>query len=67
LLFEELSRLNRILPKIDKVFARDYYQCLLRIARSIAESSGGMLGLNAVGEEEDKFLKLPMIKNPSAA
>lgn len=66
LLFEELGRLNRILPKIDKTFAKDYYQCLLRIARRIAESSGGLLGMNAVGEEEDKLLGLPMINNPSA-
>jgi tellurite resistance protein len=67
LLSEELGRLNKILPKIDKAFAKDYYQCLLRIARKIAESSGGLLGMNAVGEEEDKLVGLPMIKNPSTA
>lgn len=67
MLLEELGRLNKIFPKIDKSFARDYYQCLLRIARKIAESSGGLLGIHSVGEDEGKFLDLPMIKNPAAA
>jgi hypothetical protein len=66
LLLEELGRLNTIFPKLDNSFASDYYKSLLYIARKTAESSGGMLGLNKVGDEEDKFLKLPMIKDPSS-
>ena len=65
LLFDELSKLNSILPKIEKTFAVDFYHSLRYIAKKIAESSGGMLGLKSVGEEEMKFISLPMIKDPS--
>lgn len=65
LLFEELSKLNSILPKIEKTFASDFYLSLRYIAKKIAESSGGLLGMKSVGEEEMKFLSLPMIKDPS--
>ena len=65
LLFDELSRLNSILPKIRKPFGQDYYKSLRFIARKIAESSGGMLGLRKIGDEEEKVYTLPMIKDPS--
>lgn len=65
ILFEELAHLNPILRKIGKSFAADYYQSLLYIARRIAESSGGVLGLKSVGDEESKLIQLPMIKDPS--
>jgi len=35
------------------------------IAVEIAESSGGLLGLKSVGDEEAQFLSLSMIKDPS--
>lgn len=66
MLFDELRKLNKILPKIDKSFASNYYRCLLQIAKKIAESSGGLLGIQAVGEEEGELIGLPMIKNPSS-
>lgn len=65
MLFDELSLLNLILPKIKKTFAQDYYKSLLFIARKIAESSGGMLGIRKIAEEEMKVYALPMIKDPS--
>ncbi len=61
----ELSRLNLIFPKIKKPFAQDYYKSLRFIARKIAESSGGLLGLKKIGAEEEKVYTLPMIKDPS--
>lgn len=61
----ELKQLNDILPKLDKKFAVPYYQCLLSLSEKIAESSGGVLGINAVGKEESKYLKLEMIRNPA--
>jgi hypothetical protein len=67
ILLDELKRLNKILPKIDKSFASGYYRCLLQIARKVAESSGGLLGIQAIGDEEEQFIGLPMIKNPAAA
>lgn len=62
---QELSELNQILPKLDKSFANGFYKSIKEIAHSIAESSGGVLGINKIGEEEAKFISLPMIKDPS--
>lgn len=63
---EELGQLNAIWPKIDRGFAADFYQSLRDVALKIASSSGGLLGLRSIGEEEAKYVKLPMIKDPSA-
>jgi hypothetical protein len=65
LIVEDLAGLNQIWPKIDPNFARELYLSLLRIAEKIASSSGGLLGYKTIGNEEAKFIKLPMIKNPS--
>jgi len=65
LIIEELSSLNIILPKLEKSFAQTFYHSIKDIAVKIAKSSGGLLGLNKVGDEEAKFLDLPMIKDPS--
>jgi hypothetical protein len=65
LLTEEISALNEVLPKLDKVFAQHFYQFLLDLASSIANSSGGFLGLKKIGPEEEKYLKLPMLRNPA--
>ena len=61
---DELSQLNAILPRLDKSFAPNYYLCLKNIAVRIAQSSGGVLGLNKVGDAEAVFVDLPMINNP---
>lgn len=63
----ELEQLNGILPKLDKKFAVPFYQCLLSLSEKIAESSGGVLGINAVGKEESKYLKLDMIHDPATS
>lgn len=62
---EELSQLNAILKKIDPSLARDFYKSLREIAQKVAQSSGGLLGLKSVGEEEAKFITLPMIHEPA--
>ena len=61
---EELMQLNSIWPKIDRTFAGEFYQTLLDIAAKIATSSGGVLGYNAVGAEEARYVNLGMINNP---
>ncbi len=63
---DELALLNGILPKIDKSFGHDFYKSLTYIAKQIAESSGGVLGLQAIGDEELELVTLPMIKDPAA-
>src|SRR5882672_6315459 len=65
LIVEELSQLNQLFPKLDKSFAQSYYSSIKEIAHAIALSSGGMLGLNKIGDEEAKYIDLPMIKDPS--
>ncbi|MBK5278058.1 MAG: hypothetical protein JJE09_04255 [Bacteroidia bacterium] len=65
LIMKELELINVILPKVEKSFAIQFYESLREIAQKIAESSGGMLWMNSIGEEEAKFVSLPMIKNPA--
>lgn len=65
LIVEELTQLNEILPKLNKSFASEFYSSLKDIAMKIASSSGGLLGLRSIGQEEAKYVHLPMIKDPS--
>jgi len=58
---DELSGLNEILPKIDPVFASEYYRTLVSFARQIAEASGGFMRFFSVSQEEKKLMDLPMI------
>jgi len=61
----DIQELNGVLPKIDKTIAVEYYQSLREIAQKIAESSGGLLGMKSIGNEEAKYVNLPMITDPS--
>jgi len=62
----ELTQLNDILTKLDKQFSIEFYMSLKKIAVEIAKSSGGVLGMKKVGQEEARYLSLVMIKDPSA-
>jgi len=61
----ELEGLNDVFPKLNKQFAVAFYQSLLEIAQKTAESSGGLLGMRSIGEQEAKLITLPMILNPA--
>lgn len=63
---EELKGLNQIMRKLDKEFSGEFYTSLKEIALEIAKSSGGVLGLRSVGNEEAQYLNLSMIQDPSA-
>lgn len=65
LIVEELTSLNNILPKLAKTFAVEFYAKMRDLAHEVASSSGGMLGMNTVGDEEAQYVELPMIKNPA--
>jgi len=65
LIVEELSQLNTVFLKIDREFSKQYYQSICDLAMKVAKSSGGLLGMNSVGEAEARYVKLPMIKDPS--
>lgn len=65
LVIEDLSKLNAIFQKLNKTFVIEFYNSLREIAQKIAESSGGLLGMKSVGQEEARLIGLPMIKAPS--
>jgi hypothetical protein len=65
LIVKELRILNSILPKLEKGFAIQFYDSIREIAKKIAESSGGILGIRSISPEEAKFVGLPMINNPA--
>ncbi|MBX7226331.1 MAG: hypothetical protein K1X55_09895 [Chitinophagales bacterium] len=57
----ELSKLNDILPKLDKRFASMLIKNLKSLAVGVANSSGGILGIFDESEEEANLVDLPMI------
>jgi hypothetical protein len=65
ILIQELSQLNPILRKLDKVFSIPFYDMLKELAEKIAGSSGGFWGMMSVDSEEAKYIRLPMIEDPS--
>jgi len=67
ILVAELSQLNTIWPKVSSQFAIAFHKTLLDISHQIARSSGGVLGYNAVGNEEARYVELPMINNPKVS
>jgi tellurite resistance protein len=60
-----LQQLEPILKKVNIQIAKEFYQSLREIATEIAESSGGVLGLKTIGDEEALLVSLPMIKDPA--
>jgi hypothetical protein len=64
-LVAELAGLNNILSKISEPFASEFYAMLKELAVKVASSSGGWLGLNAVGLEEEQYVDLSMIQIPT--
>jgi len=65
IIIEELVELNKIFPKLDNTFAKSFYDTLIELAEKVASSSGGLLGIRAVGAEEARYVHLPMIQKPA--
>ena len=65
IIISELEKLNRILPKLDRKFALQFYESMKDIAHRIAKASGGVLGYISIDYEESKLIELKMIKNPA--
>jgi len=61
----ELAEVNPILKKLDRQFSVELYKSLKEIALEVANSSGGVLGMKKVGQEEARYLALDMINDPS--
>lgn len=64
LIVNELESLNAIFDKLPRTFATELYNSLCSLAQSVATSSGGVFGMNKVGEEEARWVKLPMLRPP---
>ncbi|MGK7392449.1 MAG: hypothetical protein ACNS60_18995 [Candidatus Cyclobacteriaceae bacterium M2_1C_046] len=64
-IIEELEELNKILPKLDRKFAIEFYASVKDIAKKVAEASGGVLGYMNIGYEESRLIDLKMIKDPA--
>lgn len=65
LIVAELTRLNAIFPKLKNTFASEFYSKMRDLAHEVAHSSGGVLGMNKMGDEEAQYVELPMLKNPA--
>lgn len=64
IIIEELSKLNPIFHKLDKVFSYKYYLSLQSFARYIANAAGGVFGFERVSPREKQFVNLPMLEEP---
>jgi hypothetical protein len=64
LIAAELSQLNSIFKRLPVALAKDLYHSLCELASSVASSSGGMFGMNTIGEEEARWIRLPMLHPP---
>lgn len=60
-LSDRLAKLNPILTKLDVELAADIYKGFIGLAEETAKASGGFLRIGAIGAEESKWVKLPML------
>lgn len=60
----ELTKINKILPKLEQKVAVNLYASYKAFARHIAQAGGGVLGYMAVTPEENELLELSMINKP---
>ncbi len=65
IIIEELEKLNKILPKLNRTFALQFYESIKDIAKKIVTASGGILGYITIHYQEQKLIDLKMIKEPS--
>ena len=61
LLSAELEKLNPILASLEPFMGNYLYKGYLSFAERIAKASGGFLSFFAIGPEEKKWIKLPML------
>ncbi len=61
---EHLSRLNDIFPKMEGGFAKQLYKSLRSLAFNVAKSDGGFFGIGSISDQEEIYMKLPMLNQP---
>lgn len=57
----ELEKLGPILAKINKHYAKKLMASWKSFAKSVAKSSGGLLGFGSISDQEEKLMDLHMI------
>lgn len=60
----KLEGLNKIFPKLEQAYARQYYNSIKDIAVAVANAGGGVLGVGKISPDEISRLKLSMIEKP---
>ena len=60
-LIADISKVNDILAKLDPATAYHVYHSYVTFAKSVAKSSGGILGFGSISTEEARLIGLPMI------
>ena len=61
---KQLETLNKIFPKLDQEFVKEFYKSLLSLAKLVAKASGGIWGYGSISPEEKKYLDLHAIEPP---
>jgi hypothetical protein len=64
LITAKLHALNGIFKKVDKKFAREFYESLRTLAKQVAKASGGIWGYGSISPQEQKYLDIDMINEP---
>lgn len=57
-----LSKLNKILRKLDTHTGHILYDSYLTFARHVAKASGGVIGIFSINAQEKKVVDLPMLE-----
>ncbi|MBK9331432.1 MAG: hypothetical protein IPM96_03255 [Ignavibacteria bacterium] len=63
LIKKELTKLNEILPKLNRNFAKMFYEDMRSMSKQIAKITGGIWGYGSISAEEQRYLDLEII-NP---
>jgi len=61
---QNLTKLNKIFPKLDNAYATQLYNSLLSLAHAIAQAEGGIFGIGRVSNKEERYVGLPMLEKP---
>lgn len=61
---QHIAKLNDIFPKLDHTYAKQLYNSLVSLATSVARAEGGLFGIHKIGQDEAKYIHLPMLQKP---
>lgn len=63
---DELAKLNKVLARLKPAFSHDLYTSWKGFAHRVAQSWGGVLGINSISIHEKEWVDLPMLQEPKA-